>query len=289
MSFSPKTSLAYIPIQQRGMLLSRDPIDAPDAMQVWTLWKASLTKKEGDGHGFLVAWDPVRQKEVWRVKHPGFWNGGAMATAGGLVFQGTGDGFFDAYDGRTGARLWRFNAGLGIIAAPMSYSAGGRQYVSILVGYGGTAASIGKPANMGWRYGVQSRRLLTFALDGRDRLPVTPGPEFKIDALDDPALKIDPADATAGRALWMRCISCHGLNVAAAGGPGPDLREAPIPVNREAFGDFLKVGRPERGMPAFPDLTPVQVRQLHAYIRQTAREALQAEAAQASPAGGKAP
>jgi quinohemoprotein ethanol dehydrogenase len=274
MSFSPSAGLAYIPIQQRGVLLSRQPIDAPDAMKIGSLWKASLIKRPGDGHGFLVAWDPVSQRQIWRIQHPGFWNGGVLSTAGGVVFQGTGDGYFDAYDAASGKRLWRFNAGLGIIAAPMSYSIGNKQYVSVLVGYGGTAASIGKPASMGWKYGAQMRRLLTFAIDGPDRLPPSPGPDFGVNAVDDPKLKIDVADATAGRAIYMNCIACHGLNVQAAGGPGPDLRESGVAVSFDQLSAFLREGRPERGMPAFPNLTIAQVRALHAYIRAEARNAI---------------
>ena len=44
-----------------------------------------------DGKGALVAWDPVRQAPRWKVRHDGLWNGGALATAGGLVFQGDAD------------------------------------------------------------------------------------------------------------------------------------------------------------------------------------------------------
>ena len=66
------------------------------------------------------------------VQHDHFWNGGTLATAGDLVFQGTAEGWFNAYRATTGERLWRFDAGLGIMAAPMSYSVGGKQYVAVL-------------------------------------------------------------------------------------------------------------------------------------------------------------
>src|SRR3546814_9516990 len=62
------------------------------------------------GTGALVAWDAKTQKEVWRVKIDSFWNGGTMATAGNLVFQGHADGSFNAYDSETGKRLWTFAA-----------------------------------------------------------------------------------------------------------------------------------------------------------------------------------
>ena len=47
--------------------------------------------------GRLIAWDPVAQKQAWRVKHDHIWNGGTLATAGGLVFQGLADGWFKAF------------------------------------------------------------------------------------------------------------------------------------------------------------------------------------------------
>ena len=61
------------------------------------------------------------------MQHDTLWNGGTLSTAGDLVFQGTADGYLSAYDAASGPRLWRFNAGLGIIAPPMSYQAHGKQ------------------------------------------------------------------------------------------------------------------------------------------------------------------
>ena len=56
--------------------------------------------------GRLLAWDPVKQKEAWRVEHVAPWNGGTLTTAGNLVFQGTADGRFVAYNATTGEKLW---------------------------------------------------------------------------------------------------------------------------------------------------------------------------------------
>ncbi|MGE9115711.1 PQQ-binding-like beta-propeller repeat protein, partial [Escherichia coli] len=70
--------------------------------------------------GLLVAWDPVADKPRWTVKYPTPWNGGTMTTAGNLVFQGTQDGYLIAYDASTGQQLWRYNVGLGVVAAPIA-------------------------------------------------------------------------------------------------------------------------------------------------------------------------
>jgi quinohemoprotein ethanol dehydrogenase len=217
----------------------------------------------------------VTQKEVWRVQHPGLWNGGTLATAGGLVFQGTADGYFEAYDAKSGKEVWKFDAGLGIIGAPMSYRIDGRQYVSILVGYGGTAAAYGHFMDMGYKFGRQPRRLLTFAVGGDKALPPKSPPDFTVHALDDPKLELNEADITAGRALSVQCAACHGVGLQATGTPGPDLRESAIALKLGTFTTLLKSGALlEQGMPRFQQLTDDQIRQLYAYVRAKAREAL---------------
>ncbi|RYF76747.1 MAG: hypothetical protein EOO39_05220 [Cytophagaceae bacterium] len=239
------------------------------------LLTAPIVKKDGDGNGYLVAWDPVAQKEAWRVAHDNLWNGGTLATRGGLVFQGTAEGTFNAYDAANGKSLWQFDAGLGIIAAPMSYSVGGRQYVSILVGYGGATSAFGRFMNVGWKYGAQTRRLLTFALGGKASLEKGLPRDMKINAVDDPAFIINEADVAAGRMLSVNCAACHGVGLNSPGSPGPDLRESQIALRLDTFSQLLKTGAlMENGMPKFDKLTDVQIRHLHAYIRARAREAL---------------
>ncbi len=71
----------------------------------------------------------------WQVKTPQPMIGGALATAGGLVFAGEGNGFFKAYDAENGSVLWSFQAGAGVNAPPSSYAVEGKQY--IVVGAGG--------------------------------------------------------------------------------------------------------------------------------------------------------
>ncbi|RYE62123.1 MAG: PQQ-dependent dehydrogenase, methanol/ethanol family [Oxalobacteraceae bacterium] len=275
MSYSPRTGLVYIPIHQIGTLFSRNPADQTDeAVNILGLVVKPIKRKQGDGHGYLVAWDPVAQKEAWRVKHDHLWNGGTLATAGGLVFQGSAEGLFRAYDARKGAELWNFDAGLGIIAAPMSFSVSGKQYVSVLVGWGGTAASMSDFMDVGWKYGAQNRRLLTFAIGGKATLPAGVGRNMKVMALDDPELALTEADVAAGKQLSINCMACHGAGFRGGGAPGPDLRESGIALRLDTFTQTLREGRMERGMPRFAWLNDTQIRQLHAYIRARAREAL---------------
>ncbi len=274
MSFSPRTGLVYIPAMQIGGRFSKR---APQAGEIagGGLSMGSVKADPDDGKGALVAFDPMRNRIAWRVQHDAMWNGGTLATAGDLVFQGTADGYFSAYDARSGRELWKFNAGLGIIGAPMSFSTGGKQYVSVLVGFGG-AASIGSDVlNVGWKWGAQPRRLLTFALDGKAVLPASPLRDMSVHALDDPKLALNPADVAAGHMLFMQCALCHGRDAVSAGAPAPDLRESHIALDPQSLWKVLHDGiLLQSGMPRFETLSRKEEQEIYAYIRARARAAL---------------
>jgi quinohemoprotein ethanol dehydrogenase len=285
MSFSPKTDLVYIPYLQAGTRFSKgDP--KPDEVSLGGVALGLVETDDMDGKGALLAWDPVHQKQAWRIKQDTYWNGGTLATAGNLVFQGTGDGYFSAYNATTGDRLWRFYAGLGIMAAPMSYSAGGKQYVSVLVGYGGSAGA-GNLMNVGWKY-TAPRRLLTFALDGRAALASTDQPDMTSHSVDNPTLKLNPADVEAGRQQAQACMLCHGRDLVELGGTAPDLRESQIALDPENIWNIVHDGLLiQNGMPRFEDLTHQQVLQIYAYIRSRARETMDAGPAEVKPAAAR--
>ncbi len=203
------------------------------------------------------------------------WNGGTMATAGNLVFQGDADGKLSAYNAATGERVWQFNAGLGIIAPPVTYAVDGKQYVSILVGWGGASGFPSKYVNRGWKYGAQPRRLLTFALDAKAKLPETAPPDMKVYALDDPDLVLDERLVAQGAALYGNCIMCHGANTISSGAPAPDLRESGIAFDRASFASLLRSGAMQSGgMPQYDEFSEEQLDALWMYIRAGAREAL---------------
>ena len=275
MAYSPATGLVYVPTLQISTRFSRAAPREED-VHVGGLSIGEGEPEPGDGKGSLVAWDPVAQKARWTVTHDTLWNGGAVATAGNVVFQGAADGWLHAYDARSGAELWKAWAGMGIVAAPMTWSAGGRQYVSVLAGYGGSAGMFDS-MKIGWRYDGP-RRLLTFALGGKAVLPASPARSMAINAVDNPDEAIDPAQAAGGKAMFMACAACHGKGLVSAGAPGPDLRESAIALDREAFRAVVMDGLLiEKGMPKIGYFDAAKVEMIRQYVRQGQRAALAAK------------
>ncbi len=141
-AFSPVTGLVYIPhlnlCMDEGVMeanyISGTPYVGADA---------KMYAGPGGNRGVFTAWDPMRRRAVWEIKEDlPLWSP-ALATAGGLVFYGTMDGWFKAVDARTGKLLWQFKAGSGIIGQPISYRGpDGRQYIAVVAGVGGWAGAI---------------------------------------------------------------------------------------------------------------------------------------------------
>ena len=273
MSYSPRTGLVYLPYMQLGTHFHKGA-PLPNVFVLGDLSIAGYQADAQDDKGALIAWDPVLQKARWTVALQTIWNGGALATAGDLVFQGTGDGLLRAYDDSSGKELWHFNAGLGIIAPPMSYSVRGQQFVSVLVGYGGSAAVWGQLMEAGWNY-AQPRRLLTFRLDAKAVLPASSPGRWSSKALDDPSLKFSESDVEQGHAIFnLACAACHGLNLRSAGAPGPDLRASRLALSEEGVWSVVHDGALiSRGMPPVSMLPRPQVHLIYTYIRAAARQA----------------
>jgi glucose dehydrogenase len=97
----------------------------------------------GGNRGEFIAWDAKARKKAWSIKESfPVWSG-IVVTAGDVAFYGTMDGWFKAVDARTGAPLWQFKTGSGIVAQPVTYQGpDGKQYVAVLAGVGGWAGAI---------------------------------------------------------------------------------------------------------------------------------------------------
>ena len=277
MSYNPVTGLAYFPAIHLSYRFSDESIEletwrSPERGSSTGVRVNRLGSSRPDGAlGSLLAWDPVRQERAWEVPLDGLWQAGTLTTAGNLVFHGRADGHLAAHDAATGAELWRFNVGSGISAPPITYAVGGRQYVALLVGWGGAMAGVGGrlTATHGWSYGVHPRRLIAFSLDGDAELPASPPPRVPV-PVAAPHFEIDAGLAQQGAAEYGGvCSSCHGGG-AVSSGMAPDLRASGAVLSAAAFAAVVRGGRSARGMPDYPELTDQQLTALRHYIRQQA-------------------
>jgi PQQ-dependent dehydrogenase (methanol/ethanol family) len=141
-AYSPVTRFLYIPHQ--NLCQDEEAVQA-NYIAGTPYIGANIKMHAGPGghRGVLTAWDVAAGRSVWEIKENfPVWSG-ALATAGGLVFYGTMEGWFKALDARTGQLLWQFKAGSGIIGQPVSYRApDGKQYIAVLAGVGGWAGSV---------------------------------------------------------------------------------------------------------------------------------------------------
>ena len=220
--------------------------------------------------GELLAWDPVKQKAAWSAKYSVLDGGGVLATGGNLIFQGRSDGILAAYRATDGEQVWKFNAGTGIMAPPVTYTVEGVQYVTIMAGWGGAPGLMNIPVAGAVRPGWG--RILTFALDGRAQLKAPPfghkgPPKLSITA------KQEPQTVHSGGLLFnSHCFLCHGLN--AVGGSLPDLRYSSKEVLNSLPSIVLGGTRESVGMPSFKKiLSAKEVSQIRAYIIARAQEA----------------
>jgi quinohemoprotein ethanol dehydrogenase len=250
-AFSPKSGLVYVPTTELQASAAADTVDVA---------KSSL-----------IAWDPVKQRPLWAVPTPGAFSGGALVTGGDLVFQGQADGYLNAYSATEGRKVWSFYAALSSLGAPITFAIGKTQYLAILTGpLSGSAASLGAAsAKFGWDSRLHPRRLLVFMLDGKAKLPPTPGPTFE-KPLDAPEFAVDEALAKEGATRFASCQSCHGAG-AIAGGAAPDLRAAQSALNAAPFATIVKGGLETRGMPKFGELSDRDLDSLRHFIRSRAR------------------
>ncbi len=145
-AFSPGTSLFFVPLNNLCMSF-RATAATYQAGKLYTGATIRMSAGPGGSLGRFVAWDAATGTIAWQVQEPYPVTGGALATAGGLVFYGTMDGWLKAVDQHTGQELWRYKTASGIMAAPMTFlGPDGRQYVAVLSGLGGWLGAGGNGA-----------------------------------------------------------------------------------------------------------------------------------------------
>jgi quinohemoprotein ethanol dehydrogenase len=271
-AYSPETGLLYIPTQHAYFPWVEDPKYAPSEVgyNLGIDFGARFTyyidhpNVPHDFVGFLQAWDPVAGKQVWRGEMNAGPTGGALATAGGLVFQGSGSGQeLRAYDAATGEKLWTMQVQTGVFAGAISYELDGGQYIAISVGGDQT----------GGYYAPNYSRLLVFALNGKAQLP--PVKEYIPRPLAPPPATAAPEVVQVGREKYSQyCATCHGESGQSRGGTFPDLTRTPLLHTQEGFDAVVLNGvLAGKGMASFARvLKPEETPAIRAFIIARANE-----------------
>lgn len=222
---------------------------------------------EWEAFGELIAWDPVSQSEIWRQRLALPYNGGALHTAGGVVFQGTAEGYLNAYDAISGEQLGSFAAGGAIRAAPSTVVADGIQYIVVPAGAPSTSAASAGLTDYSSTAESRSRpRLLAFALGGDAPAPAWAA---QLTFPKPPVDRYPPEVAAMGETIYelAGCVACHGYGGQSVGGAAADLRMR-LPVNLE----YLKAVLGGLLAPRMPqvELDDASAEALYAYLVNTA-------------------
>ncbi|TMM51228.1 PQQ-dependent methanol/ethanol family dehydrogenase [Sulfitobacter sabulilitoris] len=163
MAHSPKTGLFYVPSNEWGMDIWNEPITYKKGAAY--LGSGFTIKPNYEDHiGSLKAIDPDTGDIKWEFKNDSPLWGGVMTTAGGLVFTGTPEGKFIAFDDETGEELWSFQTGSGIVGQPITWEQDGEQYVTVISGWGGAVPLWGGEVAKKVSYLNQGGMLWTFRL-----------------------------------------------------------------------------------------------------------------------------
>ncbi len=255
MAFHPGTGLVYIPTYELTYPFHKDPAfrHVPGRFNTGENFAAMQQAIDGYERSLrfcaptqLTAWDPVKRKRVWQAPHDSEIHGGVLATAGNLVFHGSGDAKLAAYRATDGKVLWEAEAPTGIMAAPISYEAKGQQYIAVAIGAGGSAGM-----NFSQIAHENAGYLVAWKLGGGAALPPRRARAAK--PVEAPAPSAPPEVVARGHALYHAwCMFCHGIGTK-SGGLLPDLRFASR-ATFERWQDIVIGGvLAGRGMASFAD------------------------------------
>ena len=296
MAFSPETGLVYLPVT-----VSSATYASPEKFELnLSGWNTGITFTAGPSvtpvvaagaapktEAYLLAWDPIAQKEVWRVPNVDARGAtGVMATSGNLVFSGNHAGEFAAYDARTGKKLWSAPTQAKVVAAPSTFLVDGQQQVAILVGARGLP--IGQKRTVA--ESANNSRILVYRMGGKATLPadmptVTASGAPVTVKIDPPLLTANNETVASGEGLFAQnCAVCHGATaVPAAGSIAPDLRYSALLASRGQWNGAVRDGdRAQRGMPGFKTtLTDEQTDAILAYVIKRANDEKAAQEAKA--------
>ena len=279
MSFNPQTGLVYIPTMLGNYpMVATLEDDNPVGQKLNISMRKGFAMYDEPGaprrmnDGYLLAWDPVAKKEVWRYPFENGRGGGTLTTAGNLVFQGN-SRFQElaAYRADDGEKLWSMPVQTGIVAGPATYEVDGEQFVAVAAG-----ARLG-----GNYYTPNGSRILVFKLGGKTQLPPPPEPIPQV--LNPPPSFGTPEVIAAGADTYNRfCGTCHGVD-GQSRGMFPDLRYSASLNSAELFNAIVMDGAlTASGMVSFKNaLTQDQADSIRAYVVSRAHDAVKS-----GPGGG---
>ena len=304
LAYNPELETLYFMSNQWAMgykFWAEDTFEPPTRGE-WYLGADYQQYLTSDHPGNFVAYDVVKRKVVWRAVSPApFW-AGAVATSSGLVFTGDMRGYFMAFDARTGAELWKFQTGSGIIGSPITYELDGAQYLAVPSGGiggdmtfyytepkagnlwvfaldGGGPARVAPGTNLTLlegglpRVGEPGHTLGGRVLPGYGFAPTEGGEPIKTGAappspspvqaeLRNPLMGQAEAVAAGERIYRGRCAGCHRSGGGAA---GPSLFRTRL--SPAQFLDTVTKGRPGTAMAPFAEiLSQNEMWQVHAFL-----------------------
>lgn len=289
MAFDPVRNITFIPVMEAGNVILETsdrraglvegqfttpafPTEMWDPQAMHSLYGdlppitqlAKGIKTNTASRGFLRGWSVPEHRIVWEAQTATSWDGGVLATGGGLVFQGDANGNLNAYSSDKGEKLASIAMGTSMMAAPITYKVNGTQYVAIVAGFGGGATILGAPLDpesAAYRYG-NAGRIIALKIGG----PAPPLPPLRTDppSTEPPPRPTDAKQIAAGEALYnTRCSRCHVMGR----GNLPDLRRL-TPATHALFDSIVLGGAyAMKGMGRFDDvLSPADAQAIHAWL-----------------------
>jgi mono/diheme cytochrome c family protein len=254
-AFDPTLGLAYVPVSHMCMTISPSDLDQRRGAAYLGADFALHAEPGADGFGEVLAIDVATGTKRWSQPSRLPWCDGMLATAGKLVFSGSADGAFTAFDASTGAVRWTYKTASGIIGVPVSYRVDGKQYVAVLAGWGGGVSMFGGPAAEATANIPRGGQLYVFALAADVAPPPKPA-----------ALSFTAAQAADGARIYgASCALCHGARLEGVSAPAlraDAVAAATTPTVGELYGIVAK--RMPKTNPG--SLTPEQSASVMAYL-----------------------
>ena len=224
MSYSKRTGLAYINAINTGWVVTPVDQEFREGVLYFSIDFEFVDSSAPTGE--LKAIDPLSGRIKWSFPTETAMNGGTLVTAGNLVFSGAQTGELYALHAETGEKLWEYRTGSGIVAPPVTYQVGGKQYVAVASGIGGLYAAVSgdpnlvniNPGNSIWAFALNDGAI------ARTPVAKTILPPLKSTEVGSRTM---PATAEAGKLLYHQyCAHCHGVDRMASG-TNYDLRQFP--------------------------------------------------------------